>query len=78
MAAPIETKTAASSSTAILSGVTTWILVQYVPVFHSGLPAPLATFLPWMVSAVLSAAAGYLAPHTDRPAPPPAVAPPAV
>ena len=61
---PVETKVAASASTATIMGIITWILVTYVPGFHSGLPGPLATFLPWVVSAVSSAAAGYFAPHT--------------
>lgn len=66
MTAPVETKTAAGASTAMLTGAITWILVTYVPAFHSGLPGPLATFLPYVVSAVLGAAAAYLAPHTAR------------
>ena len=65
---PVEIKTAAGGASAIISGVITWILVTYVPAFHDGLPSTLATFLPWAVSAILGAAASYLAPHTARPA----------
>ncbi len=65
--APVETKTAASASAGVVTGVITWILVTYVPVFRTGLPAPLATFLPYIVSVVLASAAGWLAPHTPRP-----------
>ena len=64
--AAVETKTAAGSSVAAVTGAITWILVTYVPAFHSGIPGPLATFLPYVVSAVLGAAAAYLAPHTPR------------
>jgi len=41
----------------ILTGMIAWILVTYVPAFHSGLPPTLQTFLPWAVSALLGAAA---------------------
>lgn len=64
---PVETKTAASASVGVVTGVITWILVTYVHAFHAGLPAPLATFLPYIVSVVLASAAGWLAPHTSRP-----------
>lgn len=74
MTGPVETKVAASSSVSMVTGVITWILVTYVPVFHSGLPAPLATFLPYVVATVLGAAAGYLAPHTTTAAEAPAPA----
>jgi hypothetical protein len=68
MSTGIETKVAASSGTSVITGIVTWILVTYIPVFHSGLPAPLAAFLPWIVSAVSGAIAGYAAPHTTVPA----------
>lgn len=77
MTGPVEAKTAAHASAAALTGVITWILVTYVPAFAAGLPGPLATFLPFLVSAVLGAASGWLAPHTPRPdIPPPAHARP--
>jgi len=64
--APVEKKTAASASASVVSGVITWILVTYVPAFHSGLPGPLATFLPYIVTTVCGALAAYFAPHTPR------------
>jgi hypothetical protein len=64
---PVETKVAASAAVSVVSGVVTWILVTYVPGLHGVLPPTLADFLPWAVSAVLSAAAAYRAPHTTRP-----------
>jgi hypothetical protein len=66
--APVETKTAAAASVSTVTGVVTWVLVTYVPAFHSGLPLPLATFLPFIIAAILGAASGWLAPHTPRPA----------
>lgn len=65
-AAPIEKKTAASASASVIVGVVAWILVTYVPAFHSGLPPALATFLPWVVSAVGASAASYFTAHTPR------------
>jgi len=72
MTAPVEAKTAAHASAAAVSGVITWVLVQFVPAFRHGLPAPLATFLPFIVSAFLGAAAGWATPPTPRPDVPPA------
>lgn len=68
--APVETKTAAAASVSTVTGIVTWVLVTYVPAFHAGLPASLATFLPFIVASVLGAASGWLAPHTPRAAPP--------
>lgn len=70
MTGPVEAKTAAHASAAAVTGVVTWILVTYVPAFAHGLPGPLATFLPFVVSAFLGAASGWLAPHTGCPAVP--------
>lgn len=67
----VETKTAAASATAIVTGLLTWVLVTFVPVFRTGLPPQLATFLPVAVGWALSTSAGYLAPHTPRPVPGP-------
>lgn len=76
--APVETKTAAAASVSTVTGVVTWILVAYVPAFKTGLPAPLAAFLPYIVATILGAAAGWLAPHTPRAtAAPPGSQPPA-
>jgi len=63
---PVEIKTAAGGASALVTGMIAWILVTYVPAFHSGLPPTLQTFLPWAVSALLGAAASYWAPHTSR------------
>lgn len=63
----VETKVAAGSATAALTGLLTWALVTFVPTFRAGLAPQLATFLPIAVGWVLSTAAGYLAPHTPRP-----------
>jgi hypothetical protein len=63
---PIETKVAASAAAGTVTGVITWILVTYVPAFHSGLPPALAAFLPYIVTLVASTVSAYLAPHTAR------------
>jgi hypothetical protein len=64
---PIETKVAAGGAVSALTGVITWVLTTYVPAFQNGLPAPLAAFLPYLVSVVAGTVAAYLAPHTNRP-----------
>jgi hypothetical protein len=64
--APPETKTVSQTAVTIFVGALTWILVSYVPAFHSGLPGPLAGFLDWFVAALLGGAAGYFAKHTPR------------
>jgi hypothetical protein len=75
--APVETKTAAAASASTVTGVIAWMLVSWVPEFHSGLPPALATFLPFIIASVLGAISGYVAPHTPRaPAPPPGAQPP--
>jgi Na+/proline symporter len=74
---PIETKVAAGAAAGMVAGVITWILTTYVPVFHSGLPPALASFLPYFITLAASTIGGYLAPHTPRPAAPAAPAPPA-
>jgi hypothetical protein len=68
---PIETKVAAGAAAGTAAGVITWILVAYVPAFHSGLPPALASFLPYIVTLAASTISSYMAPHTFRPAPPP-------
>lgn len=77
---PVETKVAAGSSVAAVTGMITWVLVTFVPAFQHGVPPQLATFLPYVVSALLGSIAAYMAPHTPRssvsgePAPAPASA----
>ena len=65
----IETKVAAGSFTGIITGLLTWALVAYVPAFRAGLPPPVAALIPWAVAWLAHSAAGYMAPHTPRPAP---------
>lgn len=67
IAAPIEAKVAAQGGTAALTGVIAWALVTFVPLFHSGLPPELVTFIPYAVSAISGVVAGWLAKHTPRP-----------
>jgi Na+/proline symporter len=69
-AAPVETKVAAGAAAGMAAGVITWIIVTYVPAFHSGLPPALASFLPYVVTLMASTSSAYLAPHTPRPVPP--------
>jgi hypothetical protein len=63
---PIETKTASGAAVGVVVGAVTWALVAFVPAFKSGLPAPLATFLAWIVPVTLGAAASWAARHTPR------------
>ena len=76
MAAPVETKVTASTAAAAVSGLILWSLGHWV--FKSGVPDVVASWIYVLVPGVLAFAAGYLAKHTDRPAPPPpaAAAPP--
>jgi hypothetical protein len=64
--APVETKVAAQSSTTIVVGIIVWILVNYVPLFKSGIPESLSTFLPFIVSGVLGTISGWSSSHTPR------------
>lgn len=64
--APVETKVAAQSSTTIVVGIVVWILVNYVPLFKSGIPDSLSTFLPFIVSGVLGTVSGWASSHTPR------------
>lgn len=65
----IESKVAAGSFTGIVTGLLTWALVAYVPAFRTGLPPPVAAFIPVAVGWLLSSVAAYRAPHTPRPVP---------
>jgi hypothetical protein len=75
MTAPVESKVAAAASASAITGVITWILVTYVPTLHGGLPASLATFLPFVVASAIGAISGYMAPHTPRAVSPPETMP---
>ena len=64
----IETKVQAASLSAAVAGAVLWALTVYV--FKGGtVPPGLVSLIDVAVPAVLAAAAGYLAPHTPRPAP---------
>lgn len=63
--APVEKKVAATINGALL-GIITWILVTFIPSFHAGLPAPLATFLPMILGTVVATGAAWQAHHTPR------------
>jgi hypothetical protein len=75
MRAPIEAKVKASSAAALVSGVIVWLLGKYV--LKSGVGSADQALIYAAVPLVLTALAGYFAPHTYRPVPPPApVTPP--
>jgi hypothetical protein len=63
----VETKVAASSAAGIVTGLLSWALVAFIPVFKSGIPGELQPFLPVAAGWLVATAAGYLAPHTHRP-----------
>jgi hypothetical protein len=65
---PIETKVAASGITGAAVTLVLQILAAYVPGFH---PPDAGTTA--LIVTVLGAVAGWFAPHTPRPAPPPEV-----
>lgn len=73
MALAVERKVQASTATAAVSGVVLWALGTYV--FKGAVPADVTAWVYIAVPAVLTFAAGYLAPHTPRPAPAPAPPP---
>jgi hypothetical protein len=63
----VETKVAAGSSVAVLSGVVVWALTTFIPAWRAGIPVQLQPFIPMAVSAFLGTLAAYRAPHTHRP-----------
>ena len=71
--AAIEAKVKAGAAGGTLVGVVAWLLVAFVPAFHDGLPPAVAALLPVVLGIVASTASAWLAPHTVRPADPPAV-----
>lgn len=73
----VETKVKASTTAAAVSGLALWALGRYV--FKSAVPDVVASWVYVIVPGLLALAAGYLAPHTPRPAAPaaPVLAPPA-
>ena len=68
MAAPVETKVQASTAAAALSGLALYFLGRYV--FKGDVPDVVTSWVYVLVPGVLAFAAGYLAKHTPRPAPP--------
>jgi hypothetical protein len=66
MAAPTEPKVQAASLTAAVSGAALWLLGHYV--FKGNVPDGIASMVYIAVPGVLAYAAGWLAPHQDRPA----------
>ncbi len=73
MTAPVERKVQASTATAAVSGMVLFVLGKYV--FKGDVPDVVASWVYVLVPAVLTFAAGYLAPHTPRPAAPATPAP---
>ncbi len=74
----IEAKVKASSAAALVSGVVVWLLGRYVLKGH-GVSSADQALIYAAVPLVLTALAGYFAPHTYRPVPPdPPPAPPPV
>jgi len=64
----IEAKVQASTLAAAVAGVILWILQTYV-FKGSSVPGGLVSLVDAATPAVCAAIAGYLAPHTPRPAP---------
>lgn len=69
--AAVETKVTAGSLSAGAAGVALWALQTYV--FKGSAPAGVVSLVYLIVPALVAGLAGYLAPHTPRPAaaPPP-------
>ena len=65
----IETKVKASTGAAALSGLLLWALGRYV--FKGTVPDVIASWIYAVVPGLVAGIAGYLAPHTPRPAIPP-------
>ena len=68
--APVETKVTAGSLAAALSGAIIWALQTYA-FKGNDVPAGLVSLIYVAIPAICAYAAGYLAPHTPRPAPAP-------
>lgn len=64
MAIAVSAKIKATSAVASVTGFITYLLVTFVPSFHSGLPTDLATLLPYVIAVVLGVAAGWLKKET--------------
>lgn len=66
MSAPIEVKVSAATIASAVSGLGLWALQTYA--FHGEVPLPVLAAVQTVVPAVATFAAGWLAPHTPRPA----------
>ena len=75
MAYPVAPKTQAAGVSAAVAGAVLYVLQQYV--FKGDVPAGVESLIYTAVPGVVAFAAAYLAPHQDRPAPPPQEPPPA-
>jgi hypothetical protein len=64
---PVETKVAAGGATTLITGAITYILVTFVPSFHSVVPGNLQGLLTFLVPTILGLLAAYNAKHTTRP-----------
>lgn len=69
MAQPVERKVQASTAAAAVSGMALWVLGKYV--FKGDVPDVFASWIYVLVPGLLAFLAGYRAPHTSRPVPPP-------
>jgi hypothetical protein len=74
MTGPVETKVKASTAAAAVSGLALWALGTYV--FKGNVPDVVTSWVYVLTPAVITFAAGYVAKHTPRPVPPPAVVTP--
>lgn len=74
MKAPVEAKVKAGTLAAAVSGIVVWLLGRYV--LHGTVSAGYVAEIDVLVPAVLTAVAGWLAPHTSRPAAPAVTASP--
>ena len=70
----VETKVTAASLSAAVSGAIIWALSTYAFKGNS-VPDGLVSLIYVAIPAVCAYAAGWLAPHTPRPAPPPPAPP---
>ena len=65
MSGPIEVKVSAATIASAVSGLGLWALQTYV--FRTDVPLPVVAAVTTVVPAIVTFAAGYMAPHTPRP-----------
>ena len=65
MSGPIEVKVSAATIASAVSGLGLWALQTYV--FRTDVPLPVIAAVQVVVPAIVTFAAGYMAPHTPRP-----------